>query len=365
LLGSYYKGVMNVGRGLARGVGKLFGGGDGEGGALFGGGGKKQVEWLEKIYALLDERIKKPEVVRDGSWEQLMGRDKKEDEPEDADNDSMADAKKGLFAGGLGGLLGGLADKLNPFEGGVNVDLPGGGGRRPPPPPNPRGGRMSRLWQGTKNLGGKVVKAGKWALPALGALLPSAATLAGAASSAGAGLAAIGSVLASPVVLAGAAVAAVGIGGYMLYKNFANDPDGPLHSFRLMQYGIDPDAGDPVARISALEDKLEGEVQLGSGTASINQSVDAKELLEICGIADDDDEAKQAWAMWFQMRFKPVFLSHIAVLSSLASSVKLASVDGKIDDALKTTYLKRVHFKEGSDAPYRATQYVPFDDIES
>lgn len=366
LLGSYYKGVWNAGKSVVGGIGNMLGFGEGKEGGLFGGGGKKQVEWLEKIYSLLDERIAKPEKeVREGSWNQLMA---EEDDASVDPNDprSLADSKKGIGGGLLSmiaGAAGGLFDKLNPFGGdggiGVDVDVPlGRDGReqsrsqdrkaRNKAGRNPgKKGFLGKLWSGAKSVG-------KYVAPlAIGAGKLAATAAAG-----------VGSVISAPVALTGAAIAAVGVGGYMLYKNFANDPEGPLHRFRLRQYGIDPESGDPVARINALEDKLEGEVNLGGGQPSLNQGVDPKELLEICGVDEEDRQAVHNWANWFQLRFKPVFLSHMAVLNSLGSGVSLADVDDDLDESLKSTYLKRVHFKEGADGPYRATSYVPFDDID-
>ena len=367
MLGSYYSGVWNAGKSLVRGVGNVLGFGDGEGGGGLFGGGKKQVEWLEKIHTLLDERLQKPEIVREGSWQDLMSQNEENDPENATQSRALADPSKSSGFD-LMSLFGGLMDKLNPFSGdggvGVDVDLPIGGDdtdRRDRRRTRRRGrrGMFGKLWDGAKRLGRGALNVGKAALPLAG----SALALGGKAL--GAVAAGLGSVISAPVLLTGAAVAAVGTGAYLLYKNFANDPDGPLHSFRLMQYGIDPDAGDPVARISALEDKLEGEVSLGGGQPTLNQGIDPKELLEICGIDEDDASAIQSWSQWFQTRFKPVFLSHVAVLNSLASNVSLADVDDDLDDSLKSTYLKRVHFKEGSDAPYRATQAIPFDDIES
>lgn len=375
MLGSYYKGVWNAGKSVVGGIGNMLGlgeGKEGSGGGMFGGGGKKQVEWLEKIYALLDERIEPPKKTREGSWKQLMGEDD-EEAVDPNDPRGIADPKKGVgggLLGMIGGALGGLFDKLNPFSGdggGVGVDLPLGregrdrerGRDRKARTRGGKKGLLGKLWSGAKSVGRGALNVGKAALPIAG----SALALGGKALAATAG--AVGSVVSAPVLLTGAAIAAVGVGGYMLYKNFANDPEGPLHRFRLMQYGIDPDSGDPVARINALEDKLEDEVNLGGGQPTINEGVDAKELLEICGIDEEDREAVHNWANWFQMRFKPVFLSHISVLNSLDSNLSLSDVDDDLDETLKTTYLKRVHFKEGSDAPYRATSYLPFDDIES
>jgi hypothetical protein len=298
MLGSYYKGVFNAGKSVIGGIGNILGFGEGkEGGGLFGGGGKKQVEWLEKIYGLLDERIEKPKKTREGSWKQLMG-DDEEDDVDTKDPRAMADPEKGMGGGLmslLAGGLGGLFDKLNPFgDGGVgvDVDLPMGRDGRDRERAKDRRNRtrgkkgmLGKLWSGAKSLGRGALSVGKAALPLAG----SALALGGKALAATAG--AVGSVLTAPVALTAAAVAAVGVGGYLLYKNFANDPEGPLHRFRLMQYGVDPDSGDPVARINALEDKLSDEVSLGGGQPTINQGVDAQELLEICGIDAEDREA--------------------------------------------------------------------------
>jgi hypothetical protein len=382
-IGNFYRGAFEMGKGALQKTMGFFGGGDGEGGGggLFGGS-KKQVEWLEKIYNLLDARIAMPEEeVRQGSWQQMMGKDadgSAANDPEDVAEAARQAKGKSLF-GMLG--AGGLLDKLNPFSGdGFGSSAAGAAAgsaaegmfdresreekrerkRNRKNKPGKKG-LLGKLWGGVK-------KVGKWAVPAATALLPSAGTLAAGASAVGTGLAtaagAIGSVLSAPVVLAGAAVAGVGIGAYMLYKHFSDRPDGPIHRFRLAQYGIDPDNKDHVAKLNALEDKLSGEIQYRKGQSpTLSESLDMDELVQITGVDPEDEGAVQNWALWFQRRFKPVFFSHMVAAREIESGVEPSDIEDAVEKEQKAVFIKGVHFK-GNSASLYSQMSSPFPDLE-
>lgn len=379
----FYRGAWEMGKGAVNKVAGLFGGGDGEGGGSLFGGSKKQVEWLEKIYNILDARLEKPEKeVRQGSWQQLMGKNADgtaANDPNNPDAESADSPRRSLFDMLSGG---GILDMLNPFSGdgfGSSaagaaagsaadrvLDRDGRKERRENRRNNKRsrgkGGMLGRLWQGTKKVAGTAARV---ALPAA-AMLGKGALALGGKALAGAGMAAagIGSVLSAPVVLAGAAVAAVGIGAYMLYKHFSDRPEGPIHKFRLAQYGVDPTDKDHVAKLNALEDKLSGEVQYRTGQSpTLSEGLDIEELVQITGVDPEDANAVQNWALWFQRRFKPVFFSHMAMINEVKSGTKPSKIDATVDKEKKAAFIKGVHFKDGADGLY-SVMASPFPETE-
>jgi Transglycosylase SLT domain len=128
---SVVKGAGALFGGAMKGYGKLFGGMMGLGGGLIGAPfkflgsllnpfekhGAKQVEWLERIYNLIDQRLPgaKP---RKGSWqEQFMSRDEKNKSKQDEQKREEKDRKWGM-----GGLLSFFKDKAKGWMGSGDAD---------------------------------------------------------------------------------------------------------------------------------------------------------------------------------------------------------------------------------------------------
>lgn len=375
-IGNYLTGSYKaMGRGL-KGAANLVTGRGGEGRSGSGDGGKKQIELLQDIRDMLDERLEKP--LRKGGWRsQLYG-----DEPKALPAPSSKAGRKAAGAAAAGGGLTGLLKKM--FGGdddggfgmdvGMDMDFERGDrdddDRRRRRNKRPKG-RMGRMWQGIKSLGGKAIRgigsAARFAIPAAATAAPAIASAAGTvASGAGSLLAGLGSAIAgvvsAPVVLAGAAVAAVGAGAYFAYKHFSRKPDGPLHRVRLAQYGADPDNKEHVGKISGLEEAMSEEVQFdGKRLASLGSGIDLEEVMEDFGVDLEDEVAVNRWLVWFQQRFKPVYLSHALVAKDMIDETDLTETED-MDDDRKRTYLRRTQFT-GDQKPYGNVS--PFEDMDS
>jgi len=375
------KGVSKYVTGTWKATGRVLKGaaslipGVGKKGESGGGGGKKQTQLLQEIRDLLDDRLKKP--LRKGGWRsQLYG-----DTPKALPAPSGGIAGKGALAA-AGGGLGGMLKKMFGLGGGegeggglgldvgADIDIGGGERRGPRPRRRPRG-RMGRMFQGIKSMGGKAIRglgtAARFAIPTAAAAIPGIAAAAGTAASAAGGLlaglgTAIAGIVSAPVLLAGAAVAAVGVGAYFAYQHFARKPDGPLHRVRLAQYGADPDNKDHVGKISGLEEAMGDQVQFdGKRLASLGSGIDLEEAIDDFGVDTDDEVAVSRWLTWFQERFKPVYLSHAVVAKDMIDSSDLTDTED-MDDALKRTYLRRTQFK-GNQKPYGSVS--PFEDMDA
>lgn len=216
-------------------------------------------------------------------------------------------------------------------------------------------------------LGGKGVVGG--ILKGTGAVAKFAATkvlpvLAGGALKAAA---AVGSTLlsaiASPVVAIPAAIAAAGYGAYKLYQYATRNDATELERIRLNQYGFgyNSEVDKYNHRCYVLEAYLEdGRVGFeGERPYIISQKVKAEELLDIAKIDTDDEEAVEVFSAWFERRFKPFFLNHIAALYAVDRKLKLSDIE-KLSEAQKVDYLSRISFDSG---PY-SFDVSPIPEVE-
>jgi hypothetical protein len=382
MVGSY-KAMGRAAKGAVGLVTGRFGGqSGGEGPGSSGGGNEKQVKLLTEIRDILEERMEKP--LRKGGWRsQLYGGkqlalpspqkdaefSKKSSKKEGGGIGSML--KKLLGGAGIGGGLGmGLdvgTDVGPTLDGPDRGDKPGKGKK-------PRGGKKGlfrKMFGGLKSIGGKAMRglgtAARFAIPAVTAAVPAVASAAGTAASAAGGLlagagTAIAGILSAPVLLAGAAIAGVGAAGYFAYKHFSRKPDGPLHRVRLAQYGADPDNKDHVGKISGLEDAMGDEVQFeGKRLARLGGGIDLEEAMEDFGVDLEDEVAVANWLMWFQERFKPVYLSHAVVAKDMIDSSDLTDTED-MDKERKRDYLRRTQFY-GDQMPYGSAS--PFEGVTS
>lgn len=380
----------------------------------------RQAQVQHDIFSLLKSKL--GEETRKGSWKEIF---KKREAEEKTKKDAATERKwggPGLFAKGgmLAGLLGpkkGKYDKTgeeSPAEEDDGpgwrdaVDLLGGGGeesgndrenrrgrrrrRRGPRPPR---SRLGRIWQGTKNLGGKVLdkmgtagkilrgagtvagfagktawKVGKFGLKAAKFALNNPLTrfaLKGAGRLALGALAGAGSLISAPVI--GAALTAWGIyeiGSWMWSRYKDKFP--PLTRLRFAQYGLSPrkdtknlDKAFALEKLFAKNARVEE-----SGAVSINMNaIPAEEFGAVLGFKvdpnDEDSMAKLKKAMvWINGRFKTTFSAHLAQLYKLNKTMALDTVDQKVIGQQAVDFLDAVRLADASDQFNVMTS--PFED---
>jgi hypothetical protein len=363
----------------------------------------KSNDVLNKIYALLNDRIPKPNRIRKGSWQDIFSKRKNEDDEarrkmKDHKGHDKSKSLLGKLGGGLAalfglgegkGILGGLGDM---FGGGgdgfvpeIDIDMDGRnrGPTTSPTTPQKKPGRIRRaggalkrgagsLARGAGSLargaGGLAAGAGRLALAAAPLAVTAGSALAsGAAAAASTGAAAIGAVIASPLLLPGLAVAATAAGGYALWRYFDGKPNGDLHTYRLTQYGIDSTDGDMVRRINSIESTLEDYVYYDKDTGQANLSRldddDLNDIIETCGIQPDNAQHVDRFAKWFETRFKPVYLTHLTVLNQIDKSADLDDLDDDLSEEDKKRFFLKV-----ADSTHLKSAYSeltsPFVDME-
>ncbi|QXO10129.1 hypothetical protein pEaSNUABM37_00168 [Erwinia phage pEa_SNUABM_37] len=188
----------------------------------------------------------------------------------------------------------------------------------------------------------------------------SAGGMAGGLAGAAAG-AAIGSVV--PIVgtfiggVVGGALGAMGGSsiGSALYK-WIRSP-GPLQQMRLYQYGLDSINGDFTGKIFNLEQACLKYVKVtDSGKAMLDPKLPMAELARPFIENPDSRDEVESFGGWFVQRFKPVFLTHVAVAKQLFPGVDFMNLDDSKDAAAKYEMAKRCQqFDESIDHPYRWT----------
>lgn len=325
---------------------------------------KNSLEVQKEILAVLKDRLPRRKKVfgdvdgdgiREGSYEDLVRKRQK------AQAEKAAKAT-GQQTASTPGLLGSIAsmfgfgkkkdaseksegeDSLLSQAGDVASIADAAGGKR---------GIGSRLWGATKSIGGGLLKYGGKALKfggmlgvgglgMLGSGLASAASMAGTAAAAvGSGLASgvtafLGSTIALPVTLVALGVA----GAYLGYKYLTKKRLHTLSTVRFAQYGFDKSEESRVNGVFRLEDMLEPFVKLDGKAANIDLSkVNIDDMLSLFNVKKENKEDVLKWKFWFENRFKPVFLGHMAVLKSTHQGLKIADLDNKLKPEDKLNYL--------------------------
>lgn len=327
-----------------------------------------------------DQRNREDETSRRGS------RDRRNDDGDDDEEDKGSGIISKLFSSTAGKVLmaGGAMALANKFFG-------GGGGD--PNDPNGGGGGSGAGGGGfidedgsinwTKTLGvgalgygayrgakwglGKIGQGIGWAARKTGGLIKEGVKMAGRGVINQVGRFAVGqairtgavwagtalaSVISAPVLLTAAAVALVAYGGYQLYKKMKQNAD-PIVKFRMAQYGFDMEDSEHVTKLLDVEQALLKFVRLKEdGPAEITQGMSLKALLDIFGVDEKDKAAVVNWNRWFQLRFKPVFISHVTALGKQIGSKDLASANSKMNKSQKLIYMSQVHFTKVDGNPY-------------
>lgn len=262
----------------------------------------------------------------------------------------------------VGGSLGKLGRKLKPKKAGrigraLGRFRPRGGGI---------GGVAAGLamglggdWLLDKTLGkkGKAREAADTALNVastasmLGAMVPGVASAAGAVAS---GAAAVGSgilaVLSAPVVLGALAVGALAYGGYKLYKKFKYGKSGPMRTYRLMQYGVDPTETSQAEPVIKLEIMLADRVKGSGETAAIDlKGINPDDIFDLFDLDEGWFTSKEKtakrrlqWISWFDKRFKPIFCSWVMALKQQDKAIDLQDIDSKLPGSKKLKLLDAV-----------------------
>lgn len=325
--------------------------------------------------------------VRDNSWQDIL----KSKEKKKADEAAAAEGKKG----NQGGLLGGLSGLFSKFfkrqeeiqedqdDGDINIggsiggDGEGKGKGKGKVKPKRTWKNSKGFWGKSKWLGSKAWGATKWlgkkagglALAALPFLGEGALATAGAlASGAGTALAGLGGLLAgvvsAPVLLGAAAVGGIGYGVYKMYK-YLNKKLGVLGSMRMAQYGVDPRDTKDVEMVMKLEEVVGKAVRYGNDgeLATLDdKSIGPLQVFPIFGIdphETGDRERIKRWILWFQKRFKPVFLSHATTLHTMAKGAAVFEADDKLPKELGLDYVNATKLDQLEDV-YDDTDNSPF-----
>ncbi len=163
----------------------------------------------------------------------------------------------------------------------------------------------------------------------------------GGALMTGAGAAAggIAAILGSPVVLGAAIVGGLGYGGYKLYKYATKKRYKDVSLLRMIQYGLAPGDEAEHQLMNQVEKELQKAVSFDAqaGTAKIDdKGVNVSKVLDIFDIKDSDEKERDRFVTWFQERFKPVFLTHMAALKAVSGEKDLEKVETlSVEDKLK------------------------------
>jgi predicted chitinase len=163
----------------------------------------------------------------------------------------------------------------------------------------------------------------------------------------GATAAGVGAVLASPVVLGAAALAVAGAGIYASYKGIkhllAKKP-GPLDTVRMAQYGCKAGDEEHIQAMYAFEQSVMKHIVYDKDNKASfdDKKLNADEAFGPFGVDKTNQRDLKNWLSWYQLRFKPVFLSHMTALHGINSKVSLTNVDKSLKKEEKQKYLAAV-----------------------
>lgn len=152
--------------------------------------------------------------------------------------------------------------------------------------------------------------------------------------------------LATPMGIAALGAAGVAVGGYFIWKKWFKEDKYLLARFRFAQYGLDIEKEElvqPVAQLEVMASKYI-EIKENSNEAQFTKNMPIDQVLTLFGIQLSDKEKVQKFAEWFQFRFRPVFLTHIAITKALTGKASLSNTDEAISKkADKIQYLRIVN----------------------
>lgn len=213
----------------------------------------------------------------------------------------------------------------------------------------------SGLWDGVKNTASSVLNAAATVLTApVKAVAWTAEKAWSATKAVGRGVAKVGKFLwdNSPVALAAGAVGALLGAGGKLFTYLSREKN-PITRFRFAQYGLSFDKRKYSEAVLSLEADLLPTVSMVKGN---NPSFEPKrpfeEYLAMFKVDPSDENEKNEWLTWFNLRFKPVFLSHVSEWNKSLRNTNIHEGDEKLGNEPAIELLKNVHYKNGERIPY-------------
>ena len=182
-----------------------------------------------------------------------------------------------------------------------------------------------------------------------------------AATAVGGTVAAIASFLVSAPVLA---VVAVGTIGYYTYKYFKEKLD-PFQKLRIAQYGIPLDERDAILKVFETEHDLSKFVTWeGDNATNIGDGFDHEAILTRFDVNIRDPESLKGFTVWFNNRFKPIYLRYLTAMRKLLPGVPIHELDGKIKSDQMQAMVSAVKVPATSrNHPYMYT-LSPFESID-
>lgn len=371
---SYYKWLGGKMAGGAKAMGRM-----GAGAATSAlGFNTKDLSTTDQILVRILESLEeqKPQEVRKGSWMDQAA--KKEEAAKAGNKEDPFDpkSKKGFFAN-MGAGLSGLFNKLmgkkkeepKEEEDGFGVDDALAAKDTYDAAKDVAGeakDAAGKAKEGAKKAKGKLGRMGsKIAQSKIGQSIAKSAIGKGAMAVGGrvAMMAATGlaTLISAPVLLGIGAAAAVGAGAWWLWSRHS-ETTGEFRSLRMLQYGI-TSTGDR-KKIIALEQLLEQSATRGAEPAISLQAAGGKAIMELFGQSPDNPEAFMRMGKWFDLRFKPVFLTWMKGLNAIGKKeLSVNDVDEKVPDELKGQLLEALNVPMGADSPYSCL-LNPFDNSD-
>lgn len=143
--------------------------------------------------------------------------------------------------------------------------------------------------------------------------------------------------------------------GYKLYQ-YATREEAPLTKFRMAQYGFKHDDKDNVAKIITLEQECLKIVKVvPDQPAKLGSGKTLGELTQIFGVSMENQEDLEKWIMWFQHRFKPIFLMTITELFKHTGKTNLTDIDKVLLTKQKLELIRTVNTLKVETNPYKVT----------
>jgi hypothetical protein len=121
-----------------------------------------------------------------------------------------------------------------------------------------------------------------------------------------------------------------------------------IKDFRMAQYGFMTGSGDgsdeQIRSIESLESLVKPYVVVKRNQpATLNAGISTAQAGKAFGIsAQSTAQELEQWTTWFNNRFKPVYLSHVAALYYMACSRDLEKTDLLLDTSNQLDFLKKV-----------------------
>lgn len=207
-------------------------------------------------------------------------------------------------------------------------------------------------------VGGAQMAMGAASMLGFNASLGGVVSAAGAGASAmGTGIAAAAPLLFNPITLT---VGAVALGGWLIYKHYSKGK-GAQYGLRMAQYGIkDPDS-ELAMKVRSIEEQLRDYVVISGGKAAFAAVTPLEKIFQ--GIAPDphDEVATRNFYGWFNLRFKPVYLSYCSALDT--AGFKTFEQFDKSTEPRILSICSDINSAMGSVQPYPYMISQPFDKV--